>query len=199
MMMLKKVIIISLGIIILLFLIGLPIYFIFFKSAPKETAESVILAKDNYIYQDGVLTIIDDSNNPIGTYTCKNQDANLCYVAYLNNNEDPYEVGINEYQDGTIIKSRAKVFLNKYVFIVDQSADTSDIIYLYNLNTNEVMGEYLGVKTYNISNDNYVILKNKNNLYGLFKLTYSELKTILDFKYTFMGIDAAKDDSNVIL
>src|SRR5574344_1538866 len=182
MMMLKKVIIISLGIIILLFLIGLPIYFIFFKSAPKETAESVILSKDNYIYQDGVLTIIDDSNNPIGTYTCKNQDANLCYVAYLNNNEDPYEVVLNE-----------------YVFIVDQSADTSDIIYLYNLNTNEVMGEYLGVKTYNISNDNYVILKNKNNLYGLFKLTYSELKTILDFKYTFMGIDAAKDDSNVIL
>jgi hypothetical protein len=33
--------------------------------------------------------------------TCKHQDENLCYVAYLNNAEDSFEAPLNQYEDNT--------------------------------------------------------------------------------------------------
>jgi hypothetical protein len=196
----KKIIIIIVSIIAVILLIG-AIYLLCFKSKKNnvETTPDVILAKDNYIYQNGTLSFKDSTDNIIGTYECKHQDENLCYVAYVNNDEDPFETAVNEYQDNSIIKTRAKIYLNKYVFIVDEDSNMQDIISLYNMQTNEVMGEYLGLKQYNTDNENLVVLKNKSNEYGLFELTANELKPIVNFKYSYMGIIPNNDQSKLVV
>jgi hypothetical protein len=195
----KKTTIIIIAISIVIISIVVSLYFLTHKKNNEESQkDDVILAKDNYIYQNGVLTIIDDNNNPIGTYECTNKDEKLCYVAYYNNDEDQFETPINKYEDGTIIKNRSKVYLNKYVFIIDQSESTQDIVKLYNLETNETMGEYLGVKAANDSHANYVILKNKGNQYGLFELTDEAINKTIDFSYTYMGINTNHDDDIIV-
>jgi hypothetical protein len=80
-----------------------------------------------------------------------------------------------------------------------KTADKQDIITLYNMTTNEVVGEYLGVKSYNTDNPNLVILKDKNNEYGLFELTDNELKTVINFKYNYMGIIPSNDHEKLVV
>src|SRR5574344_1084160 len=192
----KKQIIIICSIIVILLLIILTVIIILNKKNDNISAkDEVIVVKDNYIYNDGTLQMIDENNNPVGTYECHNKDANLCYVAYLNNDEDQFEIPINQYEDGSLIKERSAIYLNKYVFIVDQSSNTSNIIYLYDMEKNEILGEYLGIKSYAIDKNNYIILKNKENNYGLIELTNTGINNIIDFKYEYMGlIDKEKDD-----
>ena len=195
----NKIIIIAMGIAIILISLFTTLFLLkHSKQAPTNNNNDTILAKDNYVYQNGTLTILDDNNNPIGTYECNNKDENLCYVSYLNNDEDLFEVPQNQYANGTVIKTRSKVYNNKYVFITDQSADTNDIVYLYNLENNEKVGEYLGVKAYD-NHENDVVLKNKANQYGLFELNDNGLKTVIDYSYSYMGIiNKANDDKLVV-
>ena len=195
----NKIIIIGMAIAIVLISLITTLFLLNYnKKKDTPVTPDTVLAKDNYIYQNGTLTILDDNNNPIGSYECNNKDENLCYVAFLNNDEDLFEAPQNEYQDGTIIRTRSKVYFNKYVFITDQSADTKDIVYLYNLETNEKVGEYLGVKAYS-NHDNNVVLKNKANQYGLFELTNDNLKTIIDYSYTYIGIVNKENDNKLVV
>ena len=63
----NKIIIISICVVILLLIIGLVIFLVTNKKHDgKDELPSVVLAKDNYRYENGVLTILDDNDNTIG-------------------------------------------------------------------------------------------------------------------------------------
>lgn len=168
------------------------------KVNPVTPNDEVIVIKDNYTYKDGTLIFEDDNHNELGQYECTNKDQNLCYVAYLNNSEDPFMVTKNIYEDGSSVPVRSQIYFNKYVFIYDQATTTSNIIYLYDMLNKEVKQEYTAIKSYNISKDNYLIVKNKNNKYGLINLTNNEIKQVIDFNYDFLGIIPKDDDKYLV-
>ena len=188
----SKITIIVCCIVILLLIIGTILYILLSKKEKpidKPIEEEIIVTKDNYIYQNGKLILIDDNENHLGEYECTNKDENNCYVAYIDNSEDLFETPINEYEDGTSIKKRTKIYANKYAFIVDQKDSKTQLITLYDFIDNKVIGEYLNVKVYN--NSDNVILVNKNNEYGLFELKEDGLKEIIGFKYAYLGINGS--------
>ena len=193
----KKIIVIVSAVLIVCIIIMLII--ILCRKDIKEDnvkVDDVIIQKDNYIYENGKLVLLDKDEKEIGEYECSNKDADLCYVAYLGNDEDPFEVAVNTYEDGTLIKSRAPIYLNRYAFIVDQDNKNSDIIFLYDITDKKVIDEYQKVKAYSNSN-NYVVLENKNGEYGLFELKDSGLNELISFKYTFLGLN--KNDTSKVV
>ncbi|MBR1416840.1 MAG: hypothetical protein IJ572_03385 [Bacilli bacterium] len=198
----KKIMVIVLSILIVVLLIVLLVVLLSPKKGEdKKTVikEDIILVKDNYEYKNGFLTIFDSKENSLGTYECKNKDENLCYVAYLDNNEDPFAVAINKYSDEEIIKSRSSVYQDRFVFIYDNENASSKTIKLYDMLNNKVLGEYSGIKAYSVENKNAVVLKDSSNKYGLFEFNDTKLQLLIDFKYDFMGlIDKDKDDLVIV-
>ena len=165
----------------------------------NDKKDDVVLENDNYVYQNGSITILDRNGNSLGTYECENKNENKCYVAYLLNDEDPFETPINKNSSGEIIKSRSGVFFNKYVFIFDNNGEKEEKIRLYDMNDNKVIGDYYGVKSYDVENSNVVVLKDEKDNYGLFEFKSSGLETLIDFKFQYIGlINKDKDDKIVI-
>ena len=197
----KKIIVIVSCVLILVLLIVLLIILLSPKKEnPKpEIKDDIVFAKDNYKYQNGFLTIYDDSENSLGTYECENKDEKLCYVAYLNNDEDPFDITINKYQDDTLIKTRSSVYSDRFVFIFDQSSEKENSIKLYDMQDNSVIGEYNGLKSYPVENKNIVVLKNKDDKYGLFEFSNQKLNTLIDFNYQFMGLIDKESDNLVVV
>lgn len=200
----KKTIIIVSGI-VLLIIIAIVVFLIIKPKNNNVEVEDVIIQKDNYIYQNGKLLLLDDNDKTIGEYECKNKDADLCYVAYLNNTSDSFIAGKNTYEDGSLVKSRAPIYLDKYAFIVDQDTKNADIIFFYDISNNSVVDEYKTVKAYSLSN-NYVVIENKNGEYGLFEINEDGLKELIPFKYLYLGINkgdtskiVAKDDKGYMI
>jgi len=195
----QKIIVIVSSLIILIAIISLIVILI--NSNKKEEVseeESIIIAKDNYVYQNGFLTMLDENDNSLGTYECENKDENKCYVAYLDNDEDPFLTPIQKYEDDTLIKTRSKIYNERYVFIFDNDDISSKLIKLYDMQDNKVLDEYYGIKAYDVENVNTVVLKDKDNNYGLFEFKTNELSTLIDFKYQFMGL-IDKDNDNLIV
>ena len=197
----NKIIIIVGIVVILLLIIGLIIFLVTNKKSSHQGDElpSVVLAKDNYKYQDGILTILDDKDTTLGTYACDNKDENKCYVAYLNNNEDNFNVVKNVYEDGSEVKERSQAILNRYIFIFDNDSTESNKIKLYDMLNNKVLGEYIGLKQYNVETKNLAVLKNSDNKYGIIKFDESSQTNMIDFVYDYIGIiDKAKDNLIVV-
>ncbi len=185
----KIIIIVSL-VLILLLLIG-ALVFIFLKKDKKPVEKPnepekpvVIVEKENYIYQDGVLTFLNKVDQELGTYTCTNKDDSLCYVAYYNL-EDDFDVEKNVYQNGDKIERRSTIYLDKYVFINDNKDKDDNIIKLYNIVEEKVEGTYTLIKGFNDSN--YVILKDTNSKYGVLLFDKDSYKELLEFSYDYVG------------
>ena len=199
----NKIIIVVCGVVILLLIIGLIIFLIVNgnkkKQEVKEELPNVVLAKDNYKYQDGILTILDDKENTLGTYACDNKDENKCYVAYTSNDEDTFNVIRNVYEDGSVVKQRSQAILNRYVFIYDNESSESSKIKLYDMLDNKVLGEYLGVKQYDVETKNIVVLKDTDNKYGIVKFDELSNTNMFDFVYNYIGIiDKSKDNLIIV-
>lgn len=182
----KKIIFIGSSIIILIILIVI----IVILCLPKEEKEpekkepdktpSVIVEKENYIYKDGNLSFIDEDNNEIGTYECKNKQENLCYVENYNSNSN-LDSSKMVYEDGSSIPIRSKIYNNKYVFIYDNAQETDGVITLYNITDKKSEGVYKEIK--GSVDSNYVILKNSNNKYGTIELTDTGIKEKIAFSF----------------
>ena len=192
----KKIIIIVSAILVLALIILLIVFLVKPKNTDSDTMDGVVIQKDNYIYQNGKLVLLDSDDNTIGEYVCNNKDADLCYVAYLDNANDSFISSKNTYEDGSLIKSRAPIYLDKYAFIVDQDSKNAGVIFFYDIENKNVINEYKSVKAYSLSN-NYVVIENKNSEFGLFEIEDSGLKELIPFKYSYMGIN--RGDTNKVV
>ena len=197
----QKIIFISVGVLLLALLITLIVVLVLKKPNQEDNNKlpDVVLEADNYVYQNGVLTMLDKNGNSIGTYDCQNKDEKRCYVAYLSNDEDDFDTPINKDSNDEIIKSRSLIYFDRYVFIYDSASENDEKIILYDMQDNKSIGDYYGVKSYGVENANVVVLKNEADNYGLFEFKDTGLSPLIDFKYLYMGlIDKEKDDLVVV-
>lgn len=179
----KILIILIPALILLVIIVSLLLYFFVFKKDNdpiKEPIEDVILEKDNYIYKNGVLELLDKDDEIIGTYDCTIKDAKKCFVASFTE-EDSFDVPTYLNEDNEKISKIAKIYNNRYAFISD-----NDVIYLYDLKDKKNLDEYKLIKTGDNTN-NVVAFKDKDNKYGIIKLG-DEVKTIIKPEYEYLGI-----------
>ena len=193
----KIIILVSIGLIFII-IVGVILFMILDKKTQKEEEKEdvVIVVKDNYRYENGKLVFLSDSETDLGEYECVNKDEKLCYVAYLNNDEDPFEVAKNTYENGDIIKKRARIYLDRYAFVIDTNNNKDTTITLYDFKDKKEVEKYQSIKSYDDSS-NQVILTNDRGDYGLFELKENEVTKVIDFSYSFMGINK-KDIRRVI-
>ena len=191
----KTKIIIIIIIILILILIALGIYLVLKKEEPKppeEPPENIVVDNGNYRYNNGVLEFLDSFNTKIGEYTCTNQDEELCFVAYLSNNEDTFNKELSVNEDNSLIEVRSNIYHNRYVFIKD--GENSNII-LYDVIENKSVGEYLKIKVYDDSD--LIVIENLENKYGVIEITDNEIKEVLPINYEYVG--KIKNDDKYIV
>ncbi len=183
----KKIIIIVCGIVILLLIVGLLLYFLVFKKSDEESGRSedplVIVEKDNYRYEDGWLVFLDENGDELGEYECSNKNEELCYVAYYSN-EDDFDTNKYVYESGIAIDFRSDILLENYVFIYDNTTKEDGNISLYDISQEEVLEEYALVKEVDADT---VIVKNLEDEYGMLSFSDSEIETIINFNYDYLG------------
>lgn len=183
----KKIIMISVFV-LLLILIGVILFFVLRKDEEpnndKPNVPEVIVEEENYIYKDGVLTFIDKDKNELGTYTCKNKDEKLCYLAYYSE-EDEFFRDKNVYEDDSKVLRRTNLYNNTYAFIYDNAEESDGSVLLYNFKEEKTEGIFGLVKGFKDSN--YVILKDNNGKYGSYEITEGINKKI-DFTFDYLGM-----------
>lgn len=185
----KKTLIIILGI-LLIVLVIVGIIFFMKEDKPEEKGKeepAVVIEKDNYRYENGFLVLLDKEDNEIGKYECKNKEEDKCRVAYQSN-EDDFDEEQYFYADGNELNFTTPIVNNTYAFIYDDSKEEGGMVFLYDLTKNEVLENYNSVKHYNVNGIEYIIVENNESKYGLFQVTETELKQIIDFKYDYLGI-----------
>ena len=113
----------------------------------------------------------------VGTYECKTN--NCDYATGVIDDED---YSLNYYKDAK--KSQITLISNRYAFLVD---DGSDVI-LYDVVNSSVVNTFKAVKNYDIGiNNNYYILEDLNNKWGVMKID-STAGIVIDYKYEFIGL-----------
>lgn len=183
----KKLLFILLFVLIIL-LIVIGVIFLNKKDSPKEKEKTpdVIVENDFYRYENGTLVFLDSDNNELGKYKCKNPDQKKCYVAFQSTEDDfTGDLYINE--AGNKLDVRAKIINNNYVFIVDNKKGSNDDIILYSIKSKNNHDEYNLVKESSI-NKNYVVLKDKDNKYGVLDLSEDTPKVLINFVYDYIGM-----------
>lgn len=161
-----------------------------------EVKEEIVI-KDNYIYKNGELVFLDEDDNEIGKYECKVKDADKCYVAYNQLDDDDLANPINVYDDGSLLLNRMSIYHNKYAFIYDSEKENGAIT-LYDFDAHEEMDKFLLVKSYSVNNEDYVVTKNESGAYTLYKMTSSGLSKIIKKEYKYLGIIPSKKKNYVI-
>lgn len=196
----KNKIIIIIGIIVaIIVIIGLILFFVLKsdnnpKNKPnKDDTPAVVLEKDNYIYRDGKLSLLNLQEQEVGVYECQNKNETLCYVASFSE-EDNFDTLKQIYEDDTLVERASNIFNDKYVFIYDSEEASEGVIILYNIETKETEGEYKLVKGFKDSN--YVVLKDKNNKYGAIEINDSGITEKIKFTYEYLGIETK--DSKIV-
>lgn len=184
----KKILIIGLIIFVLVLTIGGIVFFLLKDDEDakkgenkKEEVEPVIV--DNYYYKDGSVYVLDESEKEIGSYKCKNKDEQLCYVA-INKFRENFDVAKILNEDESERVERIPVYDNNYVFIYDNKTENDNFIVMYSLKDKKVVDTYLDVKAYD---DNYVIVKNDENKYGLLQLN-SGITEVIKPTYDYLGM-----------
>ena len=187
----KKKALIIIGIIFVLSLIGIVVYFALKKDVPVDNkTEEVTLENQNYRYQDGTLYFYDKDKNEIGTYECNNKDEEKCYLAYYTNDLDLDNTKY-VYEDEQPVSFQTPIVSNKYVFVYDNKEATDNVIRLYDFKEQKEISIFTEVKK---GGDDYTfILKDSNSLYGVLSLK-DEMKNTIKYKYDYLGYyDAIKD------
>lgn len=179
----QKIIFIVVICLICLIVAGLLVYFLVLKKKdkPTEPVENVVVEKDNYIYENGTLKFLDDTDKVIGTYECQNKNEKKCYVAYFSN-EDENDMPIYLDEKGNKLERRSSIYEGKYAFVND-----GDVIYLRDFDANDNYGEYELVKNNNIEKTLFA-LKNKDKKYGILEIKDGKINEVLEFKYDYLEI-----------
>lgn len=182
----KKIISIVISVLVLI-LIVLGILVIFKKdNKDKDKEPDVVIVEDNYRYENGVLIFLDSSKSEIGKYKCKNKDEKKCFIAYQSN-EDDFSGDIYLDEEGNKLKMRSSIVNNDYVFIVDNKKGSEDDIILYSIKSSSNVDEYKLVKQVS-KNSNMVVLKDKDDKYGILDLSDTTPRTAVAFSNVYAGI-----------
>ena len=194
----QKVLIIVVSVLVILLVAGVIIYLNIDKKEEKKVIKKkqVVLKEDNYRYEDGTLYFVVNDKD-VGSYECKNKDKNLCYVAYLNNDDD-FDQTKYENVNGEETKIRSEIINKRYAFVYDNKEEEKNDIYLYDIKKEKDIGTYKLVKTYNIAKENIVFLLDEDNKYGMLDLS-SDVKEIIPFNYDYLGIITENTNTNVIV
>ena len=162
------------------------------EQTPTETpvVEEAPTIVDNYYYKDGLLYLLDEEENEIGSYECENKDENLCYVAF-NNYKDEFDTDKLLDENGELKSNRLEIINNEYAFIKDNKNESDNIINLFSISQNKIVNTYLDVKLYD---ENYVILKTTDSKYGLYKIENDNLNEIIKPQYSYLGMIDKQDN-----
>lgn len=191
----KKIMFIVIGILLLVLIVVFVIFFINNLNNKKdekpkeEVVEEAPVLADNFYYKGGKLYFLDDSEKEIGSYDCDNQDSNLCYVAY-NKYRDNFDVDKLEDENGEEIIRRVPIYDNNYVFIFDNEEEDAKLVKLYSIKDNEIVEEYNDVKSFD---ENYVIVADKENKYGLLKIE-DGITEVIGLEYEYLGMINGEDN-----
>lgn len=176
------------GIILVLVLIGVGLFFLIQSFKKEETPvkpPDVIVQEENYRYENGRLVFLNANKEEIGSYTCKNMNENLCYVAYYSN-EDEFDTPRKIYQDQSKVKQRSRIINEQYVFVSDNSRETDTSLVLYDMKDEKAVETYALVKNVD-SNTHLYILKNTNGLYGTLDFSGETPTSKVEFKWSYLG------------
>ncbi|MBE6148669.1 MAG: hypothetical protein E7167_04195 [Firmicutes bacterium] len=179
-----KIIILVIAAFVIILIGALLLYFLVFKEeekTPQEPVENIVIEKDNYIYDNGKLKLLNSKDEVIGIYTCVNADVDKCYVASLTN-EDEFDIPIYMDEDDNLIEKKSKIYNDRFVFIFDEER-----IVLYDIEKETKTGEYSLIKTGALDAD-LIVAKNIDGKYGLIEFTLTDANTVLDFTYDYLGI-----------
>lgn len=151
-----------------------------------------------YNYFDGKLYFYSDQEKEtkIGSYTCDNKNESFTKGELLNNCRPALDTIFEEndmYTDTGRI-SMIPIINNKYVFIEDSTTNNKNVK-LYDLTTSQSTSTYEAVNTYTKGNNGVlglsttpgveVVVKNKNNKFGMLKVGNSVTK-VYGFEYGYM-------------
>ncbi len=195
----NKILLITLVVVMLLFIGVLTVYLIIKDDDPSDnnetkekgdTQDSIVIAEDNYIYEDGVLTLLSSTGKEVGTYDCVNKSEKLCYVAF-SSDEDNFDIVSNVYENGQPITIRSRIFENNYVFIFD-NAEGEDTITLYDIQNKSTIDKFKLVKDFSYEDKSYAIVENLNKQYGLYEIG-SKAQVRIDFNYDYLGYISGKN------
>ena len=133
----KKIVIILLILITIIIIILLIVLLVKKGGNHKLNSQepTIIIEKDNYIYEDGTLIFKDKNNNEIGKYKCNYDDEKLCFLAKFSN-EDDFDVDKFVFQNEAKVSFPTKIIDNRYVFIYDNAGKENGLISLYDLKNN---------------------------------------------------------------
>ncbi len=190
----QKTIIIIAAVTVLIAILSTILYLVLTKDNNKTVKKEVVIAKDNYRYEDGILYFVVN-NKDIGSYKCKNKDEDLCYVAY-ENNDDSFDTEVIKKANSNN-KLRSKIIANKYVFVYDNENKKGDNIILYDIKNQKDLDIYKSIKTYNHLN-NMVFALNQDDKYGVLNLEKSK-EAVIDFDYDYLGVIEDNNDNEKIV
>lgn len=131
----------------------------------KPTNEEPVKVVDNYYYKDGKLYFLNEEEEEIGTYKCKNKKEDKCYVA-INTVDDSLDVSQKLDEEGAIINERTDIINEDYVFVYDSKDSKKPEINLYSIKSKMSSKTYDSVRTYK---DNYAVVS-EDGKYGLIKI-----------------------------
>ena len=174
------------GVIILITIILLLVYFLVIKKNDKKpnkpsSGEEVVVQKENYVYENGYLKFLDDDKIELGSYECTIKEKDKCYIAYLDN-EDEFDNPVYMTSKSERLKRLSKIYDDKYVFIFDDN-----VVNLYDIDKKEVLKKYSLIKANNVNDSTVVVVKDKNNKYGIVSLD-GGYKEKVDLLYDYIGI-----------
>ena len=178
-------------VILAIILVGLIALLLFLALKPKEEeapkgneeiSEVVPIIIDNYYYKDGKLYFTDEDKKELGSYECQNKDDSLCYVGY--NSNDSFDVPKLLDNENKELTQRLPIYEENYVFVYDNKDENGSNIKLYSIKDEKIVEEYKEVKAYA---DNYIVVKNLNNEYGLIKLE-NGVTQVIKPQYLYLGM-----------
>lgn len=158
----KKKILFGVGAVVVLLLVIILIIFLILKltdnvkedgAEVEQPVDVIPVVVDNFYYKEGTLYFLDDNENEIGSYECKNKDEQLCYVE-TNEYQDSFDVAKLVDSVGATKSQRMEIYDDNYVFVYDNSSETGTEVILYSIKENKEINKYLDVKAFD---DNYVI------------------------------------------
>ncbi len=132
------------------------------------------------------LYFYNESKELIGTYDCTNN-----YCGYAKNSIDDSSFYLNYYKNAT--SSEMPLIHNRYAFLVDNTTQYTNDLFLYDVVNKREVQKLTGVKNYTIgiSND-YYIVRDTNSKWGIMKMS-NNAGMVVDFKYNFIGLPNSID------
>lgn len=169
-----------------------------FISSNKEITQPIKRPNQEF-YQNGTLNFYD-YGELLGQYNCKNLNG-YCGWAYETIDDDNYN--LRYYNDESI--DNIYLVSNRYAFLLDvpeilESYEDREII-LYDLIDAKEVNTYKGVKDYSVGiNNDYYIVKNEEDKWGVIQLTKNGLTEVIPFEYDYIGLqeDLSSLNSKII-